>query len=144
MLFFRKKPASIDYRNLISELEVGDNSKLKQRLAFHKTVEYLDGVDWMLAKMKRPDGDSRNLSLLRSLPKGQFELAIFNVPWNPGDLPYLPLILERGSGIIYGIMLPFNEITPLLSKRQQKDIGALVISWTGFAMESGFGINLSI
>ena len=143
MIFFWQKTKRINYKKLIEELQDGDYSVLRNRLAFYQDVKYPNGVEFMLAKMKRPDGDCQSLSLFRSETKGRFELAIFNVPWNSSDLPYTPLILERGTGVIYGIMLPFNEITHLLSKKQKKDIGELAISWTGFALESHLATKLS-
>lgn len=143
MFLFRKEHHLINYTGLIADLESGDTTMVNRHLAFNNIVQYTDGVVFMLAKMKRPDADERRLSLHKTIVKGNFELAIFNVPWNASDFPYLPLILERNSGLIYGIMLPFNELTSQLTRKQLKDINVLAVMWTGFAMEFKFGINLS-
>lgn len=141
MQFFwrKKKRPPIDYSTLISDLQEGNFDIVRKHLAFSNSINYVDGVNFMLAKMRRPEGDVRNLSLFQTVPNGQFELAIFNVPWN-SNLPHLPLILNLDTSEICGIMLPFNELHDKLSKRQKTEIAKLSMTWTGFAIESQFSI----
>ena len=133
----------VDYNKLIKDLETVEWSTLKSYLAFDDQVNYGNGVESMIAKMRPPAGSSHRLSLYKVVPNRNFELAIFQTPWTEGNVPYLPLIVGRTNSLIYGIMLPFNEISPLLSKRQRKEISSLSIFWTGFAVELNFGIDLS-
>src|SRR5688572_20837030 len=103
--FLRRRYSEIKYSEIFQTLETGSLDDCRTLLAFHDRINYLNAVDSMLLKYRKPDGDIRNLTLHSTQPKGEFELAIVNVPWNPGDFTFLPLILQRGSGVIYGIML---------------------------------------
>lgn len=131
--FKKRKLPSADYTALITQLQQGDNTALRERLAFYGSVTYLPATEMMLEKMRRPDGDERSLSLHEVIYRPEFELAIFNVPWGT-NLAYLPLILHSRSGHIYGIMLAFNELHDQLSHRQQAAIGKLGAKWAGFAI----------
>ena len=135
----RKTKPAIDYSKLIIDLQEGNWETIHKHLAFHDSVNYLDAVVFMLAKMQRPGEHTGNLSLYKTVPNGKFELAIFNVPWNTNS-PFLPLILNRIDGKIYGVMLPFNELGSKLTKRQKNEIGQLAIVWTGIILEYQMGI----
>jgi len=134
----------MNYKELIHILESSPLEDRKKLLPDYQSIHYADGVDFMLLKYRRPDGDVRKLSVYKIFQEGEFDLIIFNVPWNDENnvLPFLPLIIQRSSGKIYGIMLPFNELHNIISQKQSSQIGKLAIIWTRFAMKKRFGIKI--
>src|SRR5215204_2826444 len=108
-MLFWKKPKPVDYNKLIKDLEMAEWSTLKGYLAFNDQVNYCNGVESMIAKMRPPVGISHRLSLFKVLPNRDFELAIFQTPWQEGKVPYLSLIMCKANSLFYGIMLPFNH-----------------------------------
>ncbi|MDP1843886.1 MAG: hypothetical protein Q8K64_10730 [Sediminibacterium sp.] len=139
--FWKRRYNEINYNDLLRTLENGSLDETHSLLAQNQRIKYLNGVESMLEKYRKPDGENRNLTLHSTQQHGEFELAILNVPWNSSSLPFLPLILQRSSGTIYGIMLPFNELLPELTAKQQSQIGELGMSWTKFAIEHQIGVK---
>jgi hypothetical protein len=133
MIFFKRKK-SIDYNFIIEKLEKGDPSEFSQLLWQPKSghVNYLPITSTLLQKFKK-DGDSNDkLAIHQKFSKGNYELLIFHTPWTKSDLPYCPLVLNKKTGKIVGIMLPFNELLPLLPENDGKSISELGVEWVKF------------
>jgi hypothetical protein len=139
-MFWKKRYARTDYEKLFRTLEKGIVNDCLKLLFRNDKIEYLSGAHAMLAKYKRPLGYDRKLSLHSAHTNGEFELIVVNVPWKSEEFPFMPLIVQRGTGIIYGIMLPFNEILPEITPRQNRAIGELGALWTKFAIDRQFEI----
>lgn len=144
MWFFNKKK-KIDYDNLVSTLEKGDEIDILKLLwqPEHGQIKYLPDVTNMLQKLKKFDTSTKRLSILKKLEKGNYELLIFNTPWDNSDLPFSPLVLDKITGKVIGVMLPFNELHNHISKRDSSVIGDLGAQWVMFTFEwRGRGINV--
>ncbi len=141
---FKRSYNNIDYPALMAMLEEGKKEMIQMFLYESQSVSYLPSTFIMLAKMKKPSDTGLGLRIHKTYQKGKYELVIFEVPWQQSSAPFLPLILDRKLKKIVGIMLPFNELLPLLTSSEQKKIGELGITWTGFIMESQMGIDLGI
>ncbi len=94
----------------------------------------------LIKKLKKDDETIGNLTIHYKHTNGKFELIIFDVPWKNGDVPYSPIIIDRTNGKIVGIMLPFNEVIRHLSSKENKEISALGVEWTGFAIKYRFNL----
>lgn len=142
--FFKRSYKNTNYPALITHLEEGKKDVIKTLLYKNKTITYLPTTYTLLAKMKKPNEFNEGLSVYKTYPNGKYELIIFRVPWLDSTAPYLPLILDRKKGEIVGIMLPFNELLQLLTTSEQKKIGDLGITWTGFIIQMQMGVDLDI
>jgi hypothetical protein len=133
MIFFkRNKPTNYDF--IIDKLEKGDPSEFSQLLWQPKSghINYLPITSTLLQKFKK-DGDSNDkLAIHQKFTNGNYELIIFHIPWTKSDLPYCPLVLNKKTDKIVGIMLPFNELIPLLSAEESKSISELGVEWVKF------------
>ena len=111
MWFFNKK-SDIDYNYLLSILEKGVEAEVQNLLWQPKQgqVKYMTISTAMLLKLKKPDKSNKGLSIFKKLEKGNYELIVFNTPWDESDLPFSPLVLDKLTGKVVGIMLPFNEL----------------------------------
>lgn len=145
MNFFWNTKANDFNKNLseiISLLEKGELQTIDKLLwqPGHTRIEYLPVVSDMILKFKRPGTSNQNLSVHKTINKGNYQLVIFEVPWLDNDIKYSPIIFEKSTSKIVGIMLPFNELHEYLSPKQKADIGKLGIEWTGFIVSKQFGI----
>ncbi len=138
MWFSKKK--NIDYDNLVSILEKGDQIDVQKLLWQPKQghVEYLPVTIEMLRKLKSSETSNQNLSVFKKLEKGNYELIIFNTPWSDSDLPFSPLVLDKVNEKIVGVMLPFNELYEHISKRDNSVIGDLGVQWVRFTLDYRF------
>jgi hypothetical protein len=136
MWFFNKKK-EINYNNLVSTLEKGYEIDILKLLwqPRHGQVEYLPVVTNMLQKLKKTDTSTERLSILKKIEKGNYELIIFSTPWDNSDLPFYPLILDKTTGKVAGVMLPFNELHNHISKKDNSIINDLGAQWTMFTFE---------
>jgi len=136
MWFFNKKK-DMDYDNLVSILEKGDEADIQKLLWQPKQgrVKYLPVATSMLQKLKKSDTSDKGLSIFKKIEKGNYELLIFNTPWDGVDLPFSPLVLDKTTGKVVGIMLPFNELHNHISKKDNSIIGDLGTQWVMFTIE---------
>ena len=136
MWFFSKKK-NIDYNQLISTLEQGDETAILELLWQPKNekIKYLPVVTTMLQQLKKPHSADEGLSIFKKLEKGNYELIIFNTPWQADDLPFSPLVLDKISGKVVGVMLLFNELHTHISKQDNSTIGDLGAQWVMFTMD---------
>lgn len=141
---FKRSYNYIDYPALIAMLEEGKQEIIQMFLYKSQSVSYLPSTFIMLAEMKKPSDTGLGLRIHKTYQKGKYELVIFEVPWQQSSTTFSPIILDRKLKKIVGIMLPFNEILPLLTSSEQKKIGELAIAWTGFIIQSQMGIDLEI
>jgi hypothetical protein len=139
---FRKSFPDVNYPDLIDILERNDPSELTFLLLKSEKIRYLPITFSMLDKMAKPHGFSGNLRIYERHNNGKYELAIFEVPWDSSDdIKFLPLILDKSVTRIVGVMLPFNELIPILNKSEQKQIHKLSSIWMTFIMARKFGIK---
>lgn len=139
MKFF-KRTYSVDYSNLISKLEKGDENSIQDLLwqPKNKIIQYLPHTVSLIQKLRKNKTTNDSLTIYQKNNKGHFELVIFEIPWVQEDIPYSPLIIDKSNSKIIGIMLPFNELEKYLSKKESKDIGYLGMIWTTFVMKYRF------
>ena len=142
MIFFRKTQ-KVDYINLISKLEIGDENVIQNLLwqPKNKLVHYLPIAVELIQKLKKEGQSSNNLTIHKNFKKGRFELLILNTPWTTSDVPYSPIIIDRGNSKIVGIMLPFNELHGHLSNKEDRIIGNLVMKWVDFVIKYRFKMD---
>lgn len=138
----KEKHNKVNHPALISILEKGNSTDIRQFLFQPEDIfiDYLPATYEMLLKLKRPADSPGNLSIYKTFENGNYQLIIFNVPWNENDVPYSPIILNKIEGKIVGIMLPFNEISDYLSKKDNKIIAGLSTNWITLVMKFRFGI----
>jgi hypothetical protein len=136
--FLRRSLPKIDYPGLITKLERNDQQEITSLLYHSTKINYLPITYTLLAKMAKPSASQERLKLFKTISKAKYELAIFEVPWNLSDVKYLPLILDKKAGKIVGIMLPFNELLPVLTNKEQKQVAELGMNWTGFVISLRF------
>jgi hypothetical protein len=137
--FLRRSLPELNYSDLMDKLEKAHISNL---LFESNKINYLAATYTILKKMAKPDGSADRLTLHQRYSKGKYELAIFEIPWAESDIKFSPLIFDRKAGKIVGIMLPFNELLPVLAKNEQRQIHELSMLWTKFIMQTRFGIDL--
>ncbi len=129
------------WKSILPVLESGKEDELKTLLwgAKNKEVNFLPITFSMLQKLAKPEGTNSGLKIYRTHRKGNFLLIIFEQPWIKDDLPYSPVIVDLRSSKIAGIMLPFNEIAPFLSKADSNAMGDLAVIWTKWCFDKKFG-----
>lgn len=137
-MWFLRKKNNIDYENLVSTLEKGEDPEVKELLWQPKNgkVEYLSATKVMLQKLRKKQASDPSLSILKKIEKGGYELIIFRTPWGSSDLPYSPLILDKRTGKIVGVMLAFNELQNHISRKDNSIIGDLGSRWILFTIET--------
>jgi hypothetical protein len=131
---FRKK--KINYDRLITKLERGNKADINELLwqPNDRRINYLPVTTTMLHKLKRPLSSETGLTVYNTIENGNYELIIFNVPWDEGRTKLSPLIVEKTSEKVVGIMLPFNELHYELSKRANNSIGELGVKWVKLSL----------
>ena len=131
-----------NYPDIISQLEIGELQTIEGLLwqPDDGRIDYLPIVFEMIAKFKKPLSSNQNLTVYKALDKGNYQLIIFEVPWLDKEIKYSPIIFDKITSKVVGIMLPFNELSNYLSARQHSDIGKLGIEWTGFILSKQFEI----
>lgn len=136
MWFFSEKK-NINYNRLISKLERGNKYDIKDLLWQPSAIKinYLPVTTTMLHKLKRPELSASGLTVYKTIENGNYELIIFNVPWNTSKIALSPIIIERSTEKIVGIMLPFNELHGHLPRHADKLIGELGVSWVKLTFE---------
>ncbi|MFI1770171.1 hypothetical protein [Thalassobellus citreus] len=134
MRIFKKK-YKVDYENLISKLEIGNEVEIRELLwkPKNKAVEYLPNTTELVKKLKK-EKTADQLKIHKKLEKGRFELLVFEITWTESDVPYSPIIIDKSNSKIVGVMLPFNELIPHLTNKENKEIGSLGIEWTSFVI----------
>ena len=147
MRFFWKKtqpPSGTSIQRLVEVLDSGVKEELEKSLWQPKNIDliFLPLTFDMILKLKRPENYPQPLSVYKTLSNKNFTLIIFNTPWANSDLKFLPIIIENNSIKIVGVMLPFNELLPLITNKQNKEISDLGMKWTGFALENRFNLKL--
>ncbi|MBL0144906.1 MAG: hypothetical protein IPP48_03260 [Chitinophagaceae bacterium] len=145
MNFFWNKKANDFNKNhseIISLLEYGELQTIAELLwqPSHTKIEYLPIVFYMVQKLKKPTITNQNLKIHKTIDKGNYQLLIFEVPWLDIEVKYSPVIFDKLTSKIVGIMLPFNELHEFLSPKQNADIGHLGMEWTGFILSKQLGI----
>ena len=145
MKFFWNKKANDFNKNhaeIISLLENGELHIITKLLwqPSHTKIEYLPIVFDMVQKLKKPAIANQNLKIHKTIDKGNYQLLIFEVPWLDKEIKYSPVIFDKLTSKIVGIMLPFNELHEFLSPKQNTDIGHLGMGWTGFILSKQYGI----
>lgn len=145
MNFFWNKKAKHFNKNhseIISSLENGELQTIGKLLwqPNNTRIEYLPVVFDMVLKFKKPAAANQNLKIHKTIDKGNYQLIIFEVPWLGKEVKYSPVIFDKLTSKIVGIMLPFNELHEFLSPKQNADIGKLGVEWTGFILSKQFGI----
>lgn len=135
MWFFNKKKI-IDYKYIVATLEKGDEAAIQKLLwqPKHKHLDYLPVTTEMLQNLMKPDSSNHELSIHKTIESKKFELIIFSTPWSNSDLPFSPLILEKTSGKVVGVMLLFNELQNHFSKKDNSVIGDLGVNWVLFTL----------
>ena len=131
-----------NHSEIISLLENGELQTIDKLLwqPGHAKIEYLPNVVDMVQKFKKPAIANQNLEIHKAIDKGSYQLLILKVPWLDTDIKYSPVIFDKLTSKIVGIMLPFNELHGFLSPKQNADIGHLSMEWTGFILSKQFGI----
>ena len=130
-----KKKYTVDYTSLISKLETANEYDI-QNLLWQPpagSVKYLPDTIKLVQRLKRL-GSAKGLSIYQHMDGGNFELIIFNVPWDTSGKPFSPLIIDKKNGKIAGLMLPFNELYAYLSKADSDAIAELATRWVRFIM----------
>jgi hypothetical protein len=138
-MFLFDKARSIDYSSILPILEKGvpeDISKLLWQPRNRK-IDYLP-VTTTYVQILRTMGLNDHLSIHQIISKGGFELVIFNLPWSDSRVPFCPLILEKRTSKIVGVMLPFNELHGVLSRKASNCIGKLGSEWVKFTFPYNF------
>jgi len=136
MWIFNKRK-NIDYDNLLVTLEKGEEAEVQKLLWQPKQgqVNYLTISTIMLQKLKKPNSTNKGLSIFKKIEKDNYELIIFNTPWKESDIPFSPLVLDKLTGKVVGVMLPFNELHNYISKKDSSIIGDLGTQWILFTFE---------
>lgn len=134
MRIFKKK-YKVDYKDLISKLEIGNENDISNLLwsPKNKPVNHLPISTELIQKLKK-QSSINELKIHKSFEKGRFELIIFEIPWTESDVPYSPIIIDKSNGKIIGVMLPFNELIEYLNNKENKEINSLGIEWTSFVI----------
>ncbi len=91
----------------------------------------------MMQELRKPESSTGGLSIHQQVKNGNYELLIFSIPWK-NDVPYTPLIIDKATGRIVGVMLPFNELHLYLSDREARTISELGTIWTTFVIRYRF------
>jgi hypothetical protein len=140
MRLFKKKH-KVNYDELISKLENGNESDIKDLLWSPKneSAKHLPISIELIKKLKK-ENSLDELKVHKRFEKGRFELIIFEIPWTDSDVPYSPIIIDKSNGKIVGIMLPFNELIQYLDNKEQKEVSNLGIEWTSFVIKYRTGI----
>jgi hypothetical protein len=136
MWFFNTKK-NIDYKNLVAILEIGDEAAIQQLLwqPKHKQLDYLPVTTEMLQNLMKPNSSNHELSIHKTIETKKYELIIFSTPWVNSDLPFSPLILEKTTGKVVGVMLLFNELYHHFSKKDNSAISDLGVNWILFTLD---------
>ena len=140
--FFQKKQL-ISFpllQKMLNELELGDSETIGTLLWQPKTsmIKYLPVTYEMLLQLKRPAGNTQNLSVYKTHSSKNFSLLILELPWIKDQFKCSPIIIENKTCKIVGIMLPFNELHDTISPKEDNEIGELGLVWTGFVIENRF------
>ncbi len=141
MIFFwnrKAKKFNKTYPEIISSLENGELEIIDKLLWQPRNVkiEYLPVVFDMLIKLKRPHASNQNLTIYKTSDKENYQLIIFEVPWFDNDVKYSPVIFDKLSSKIVGIVLPFNELHDFLSSREHSNIAELCKAWISFILST--------
>jgi len=119
----------IDYSPIITQLESGDAEQIKKLLwqPDAKQINYLPGAVEMIQKVRT----GNKLSVHQTIKKGDFEMVIFSQDIT--GTKFYPLIFDRKSGKIIGVMQAFSEATEHLSTKDKQSIDHLAQEWAGFS-----------
>ena len=60
------------------------------------------------------------------IASGDFSLRVLNRSWASDETP---LIVHDPSGTVVGVMMPFNDLTPILGPEEGESIAALSAEW---------------
>ena len=66
------------------------------------------------------------ISEIANIVSGDFSLRVFTRSWADSESP---LIIHDPTGTIAGIMLPFNDLNPILSANEAESIAELSAEW---------------
>ena len=101
-------------------------------------INYLP-VSYILIEKLLPCSDFKSISIHKSKIKGKFEILILNTPQIESEVPYYPIIIERLTTKIVGIMLPFNELNDVFTISEKKALSKLNNFYMKFILEYRFG-----
>jgi hypothetical protein len=135
-LFSRK--SNIDYNYLISKLESGDSNEIREMLwqPKDKIIEYLPITIELIRKLRNENSASGSLTIHKQIPKGRFELLIFKISGSIDKIHFSPLLIDKDTFKIVGIMLLFNELYGQFTKNEDNEILKLSTLWTKFIMKN--------
>ena len=74
----------------------------------------------------RTTDESASLTLIDSVVSGEFTLFVLGRSWTDGETP---LIVHTPTATIAGIMMPFNDLSPLLAGTESASIADLSAQW---------------
>ena len=136
-----KQSMDSKYQDLITIIEKGDSQEIAKILWQPKTneVNYNSSTISLILKLKKPDETSLKLSVFETHSNENYTLLIFNWPWSKDDLPYYPIIIEKSSNRIVGIMHPFNDLHFVLTESESKQIRDVGTKWLEFVVLERFG-----
>lgn len=131
-LFKRKYHPDYDY--LISKLKKGDSNDIQQMLwqPQNKKIDYLPISTDLIRELQKDNSKAGTLTIYKQIQKGRFELLIFKTFETTDKMHFSPLIIDKETCKIVGIMLLFNELYGYFSKKENKEITELGIAWTKF------------
>lgn len=127
---------------LVRALSFGKRTELNNFLwrPRNKDVRFLAITYGLLKKYEAPADSGSLLQIYRTHTAGDFSLIIFRKPWDKGKFPYEPLLLNHEENKVAGIMLPFNEIIPLLRNSEHDDASELAKTWALWAFQHNSGL----
>lgn len=102
-----------------------------------KKIEYLPITYESLNKLVKPSEENYKLVVREIHPKGVFALVIFDLQWNRNKNHYSPILINLKAKKITGILLPFNELTPFISRNDNTTMGELSSIWISFILSNG-------
>jgi hypothetical protein len=133
-----KRRFNLDYNYLISKLERGDSNEIREMLwqPKNETINYLPNTLELIRKLKTDNLTQVRLTIHKQIHKGRFVLLIFNTSGSMDNLDFSPLLLDKDTCKIVGIMLLFNELYGHFTKKEDKEILKLSVIWTKFIFKT--------
>ena len=131
-----EKSKNIDLKKIIPVLEEGNDKALMQLLWQPASwqVDYLPITLTMLLRLKKVGSDPEGLRVHKIFDDGQSELIVFQLPWVQKEKNYSPLLVDKKTEKVIGIMQTFNEIMELMSQSQRQSAMSLSHKWVRFIM----------
>lgn len=124
------------YAKLIPVLQRGHTSELRALLWQPRglRIDYSAITLSLLQKFQTPPGEQQPISVARVYSTWNFDLVLFNLPSKQSEIPYEPLLFYRRQMKAVGVMMPFNELSPYLTKKAKDQIFRLSKTWIFLTM----------